>query len=290
MKKILYIIFIAILCNSCEDVVDVDLKESKERLVVNASLNWYRNYPGNQLEAGNNQTIYLTKTAGFYDQIEAVSNAAVTVTNNQTNEVFNFIENSELGAYACNNFKPILHNSYTLLIDYNGEQYSATETLIDAPVIDDIVQQRGGFFDEEEIVVKVYYTDKEDEENFYYFDYITSISNINSLSIASDKFTNGNQTYEQLSYNSRDDDDDKEIEIGDEFDIEFFEINKSYHLYLDILLDQVYSSGLFDPVPAEVRGNIKNLTEEQNYPYGYFRIAVGNKAKVVIDENELIDL
>ncbi len=287
MKKVLYIIFVLILSSSCEEVVNVDLQESKERLVVNASLNWFRNYPDNNFETGNNQIIYLTKTAGYYDEIDPASNAMVTVTNNQTNEVFNFVENGTQGAYECNNFKPVLNSSYTLLINYNGEEYSATETLIDAPVIDNIVQQRGGFFDDGQIVVQVYYTDKANEENYYYFDYTTSISNINTLSIASDKFTNGNQTYEQLSYASRDDDDDKEIEPGDVFDIEFFEINKSYHFYLDVLLDQVYNSGLFDPIPAEVKGNIENLTEEQNYPYGYFRIAVGNKAKVIIDENDL---
>ncbi len=286
MKKSIFLGLIVFGFYACEEVVNVNLKESKERLVINASINWFRNYPSNQMESGQEQTIYLTKTVGYYDQVEPANNALVYIRDENTSEVFEFNEDNLSGAYRCNNFKPILNHFYTLLINYNNEDYIATEQLINTPIIDSIIQQRGGFFDEEEIVVKVYYTDDEDQDNYYYFNYTTSISKINELSITSDRFTNGNTTFEQISYNGSD---DEKIEIGDTFYIQFYETNKAYNLYLDILLDQVYSQGLFAPVPAEVKGNVKNISNEDNYPYGYFRINIGNKAEVTITEDELIE-
>lgn len=272
---------------SCEDVVEVDLKTSQERLVINASLNWYRDYPQNTMQMGNLQTITLTRTAGFYDEIIPASNALVTVTNNVTQEIFDFFEDANTGVYNCTNFKPILDNAYTLNIIDGNQKYVAEETLIDTPLIDGIEQIRGGFFDQEQIILKVYYTDDANETNYYYFDYITSISEIKELSVSNDRFNNGNQTYEIISYFNEDE--DIKIEDGDIFDIKFFEISSGYYQFLNVLTDQIYTSGIFDPVPAEVKGNIVNTTEENNYPYGYFRVAVGNKTTVVIDEDQLID-
>ncbi len=287
MKKIIFTFLAIVLFLSCEDVVEVDLATSQERLVINASLNWYRDYPQNTMQMGNLQTITLTRTAGFYDEIKPASNAIVTVTNKNSQEIFNFIENANTGVYNCTNFKPILDNAYTLNIIDGNQEYAAEETLIDTPLIDGIQQIKGGFFDEEQIILKVYYTDDANETNYYYFDYITSISEIKDLSVSNDRFNNGNQTYEIISYFNEDE--NKKIKDGDIFDIKFFEISSGYYQFLNVLTDQIYTSGIFDPIPAEVKGNVVNTTDENNYPYGYFRVAVGNKTTVVIDEDQLIE-
>jgi len=287
MKKHIFIIVSFLFFISCEEIVHVDLEESEERLVINASLNWFRNYPENTMDFGNEQIISLSKTVGYYNEVQAASNAVVRVTNNDNNEVFNFFEESNSGIYKSTNFKPLLNNTYTLYINYNGEDYTAEDKLIDSPVIDSIQQIKGGFFRDDEIVLHVYYKDNGNEENYYYFDYITSISDIKSLSITNDRFVNGNSTYQLINYRGGRDD-EKKIEIGDVFDIKFFEINSFYYQYLNILTDQIYNSGMFDPIPAEVKGNIINLSNEKHYPYGFFRIALGNKASVIINEEDLI--
>ncbi len=287
IKKNILLIALAFFFIACEEVVVVDLNESKERLVVNASLNWYRNFPENELESGNTQTITLTETAAYYDnEVKEASGAIVTVTNNNTNELFSFIEEDNSGTYNCTNFKPILNNTYTLNIDYNNENYKAEETLLEAPVIDSIQQVLGGVFREDAIVLHVYYKDNADFENYYYFDFFTSISNRKDLTIAEDQFTNGNSTFQLLGYFG---DDDRTIEIGDVFYIKFYAISNQYYHFLDILTYQIYSMGVFDPPSAEVKGNIINTINEENYPYGYFRIAQGNKAIVTINEEDLID-
>jgi hypothetical protein len=287
MKKVVYSFLAMILFLSCEDVVEVDLATSQERLVVNASLNWFRDYPQNTMQMGNFQTITLTRTAGFYDEITPASDAIVTVTNKETQEIFNFFEEENTGIYKCSNFKPILNNTYSLHIIDGDQTYIAEETLIDTPVIDGIQQVKGGFFDDDQIILKVYYTDDASETNYYYFDYIASISEIKELSVSSDRFSNGNQTYETISYFNEDE--DIKLQDGDIFDIKFFEISAAYYQFLNVLTDQIYTSGIFDPVPAEVKGNIINTTDENNYPYGYFRVAVGNKTSVVIDEDQIIE-
>ncbi|MEE9362787.1 MAG: DUF4249 domain-containing protein [Cellulophaga sp.] len=285
IKKIIYLSVLVMTALSCEDVIDVDLEKGKEKLVVDASINWYRNFPANTMEIGANQKIRLTTTAGFYDgKAAAASDAIVTITNDSTNEVFAFVEEGSTGEYKCSNFKPIVNNSYELNISYKGENFTAKETLIQTPIIDSIKQKRGGVFDKDEIVLNVHYKDDGNEDNFYYFDYITSISKNKELSISDDQFTNGNETFEIINYEG-----DDKIKVGDTFDIEFYEISSQYYQFLDVLTYQIYTSGIFDPAPAEVKGNVINTTTPDNYAYGYFRVVIGNKAIVTLDKSKIIE-
>ncbi len=287
IKKIIYIFVLALTFTSCEDVIDVDLEKGKERLVVDASLNWYRDYPSNAMGSGANQEIVLTKTAGYYDrEVKVANGAVVTVTNTDTDEIFTFTEDGATGIYKCTNFKPFIGNTYTLSVSHGGEHYVSTSTIANTPVIDKIDQVKGGVFDKDKIVLNMHYKDKKDVENYYLLDYITSRSKRKELEVANDRFIDGNSTYEIISY---DGDDDDKIKNGDVFNVEFFEIDKQYYQYLSILVNQVNSSGIFDPAPAEVKGNVINQTNEEEYAYGYFRVVLGNKMEVVIDESKLID-
>jgi hypothetical protein len=58
MKKIhlFFVIISAIFFLSCEDVVTVDLNTAPPKLVIEASINWYKGTPGNE------QKIKLTTT------------------------------------------------------------------------------------------------------------------------------------------------------------------------------------------------------------------------------------
>lgn len=65
MKNKLCLLFtpIILLCltlTSCEDVIDVDLGSSEKRLVVEASINWYKGTSGEW------QVVYLSTSTDFY--------------------------------------------------------------------------------------------------------------------------------------------------------------------------------------------------------------------------------
>lgn len=93
MSRIAYIFLLINVLISCEEVIDLNLETSKERLVVNASLNWFRNFPTNEMQEGKDQSIQLNLTAGYYDdELKAANNAQVRVINTNTYEIFDFIE------------------------------------------------------------------------------------------------------------------------------------------------------------------------------------------------------
>ncbi len=61
--------------------------------------------------------------------------ATVQITNS-ANTVFDFFSGSGFtGEYVCTNFVPVINENYTLTVQYNGQTYSATNTLYATPEI-----------------------------------------------------------------------------------------------------------------------------------------------------------
>ena len=76
LLKIVSLFIISVAFFSCEDVVDIDLETAEPKLVIDASLKWPKGTSGNE------QTIKLTTTTGFYENIiPFVTGATVFVTN-----------------------------------------------------------------------------------------------------------------------------------------------------------------------------------------------------------------
>ena len=123
------------LLNSCTDVIDVNVPNGGARLVVDASIHWQKG------TLGETQTINLRESTGFFDSKRdvPVTGALVTVTKENDGSVFVFADQNN-GSYTATDFVPELNASYTLEILYNGNSYTATETLISAPVITRIEQ------------------------------------------------------------------------------------------------------------------------------------------------------
>lgn len=124
------VITMVLFFTSCEEVITVDLETAPPRLVIDASIDWVKNTTGNE------QKIILSTTTGYYSQtFPTVSGATIFVTNS-ANTVFNFTEASGTGEYICNNFQPVIGETYVLNVALNGETYTATETLINVPSIE----------------------------------------------------------------------------------------------------------------------------------------------------------
>ena len=97
MKKIqlFFVILMAVLFNSCEDVVSVDLKTTPPKLVIEASINWQKGTSGNE------QEIKLTTTTNYYSNLIPKVSGATVFVKNSTNVIFNFIDvfNSEINYF-----------------------------------------------------------------------------------------------------------------------------------------------------------------------------------------------
>ena len=261
MKKFISIILILISLTSCEDVVDLNLNTSEPRLVIDASINWLKGTSGNE------QKIKLTLTAPYFNTTVPAANGAQILVTDSDNNTFNFVEESNTGIYKNNNFIPEINKTYTLQINYEGETYTATETLKSVVPIDYVEQINDGGFSGNETELKAYYTDPAYEENYYFFEFKSNVIEIPSLEVYKDEFTNGNQIFGFYS--------EEDLNPGDQVIIRNYGISQRFYDFMFLLLQQnsTDSGGPFETQPATIRGNIINQTNSENFPLGYFRLS-----------------
>jgi len=260
MKKFAFILFL-ILAYSCEDVIDIELPNSEPRLVIDASINWFKG------TAGNEQSIKLSLTAPFYDvNVPPATNAQVTITDsNNTNYEFIEVENS--GVYVNNAFQPEINGVYNLKINYNGDLFVATETLKSVSAIERVEQNLEGGFSGEETEIKAFFTDPANEENYYFFEFTPSLPVIPTLEVYKDEFVNGNEIFGFYV--------EEDLDFGQSVVIRNYGVSERFYEYMFVLLQQSTDSGggPFETQPATVRGNCSNQTNPENFPLGYFRLS-----------------
>jgi hypothetical protein len=245
----------------CEKAIDLPLKTASPRLVIDASIDWVKNTDGNE------QKIVLSTTTGYYSsEFPSVSGAAVIVTN-ASNTVFNFVETPGTGQYVCNDFLPVIGQTYNLRIVLNGETYTASETFTPVPEIEDNIDQndKGGEVGDE-MEITFYYKDDASQANAYLNSITQPFSPFPELEVEDDEFTNGNLMQESYSH--------EKLKAGDQVDLKLYGISRSYYNYMYKLILATGNDGNpFPTTPSAVRGNIINQTNSNNYAFGYFRLA-----------------
>lgn len=243
---------------SCETVVDIDLPTAEPRLVVEANLDF-------NIQAFNpEQMIRLSLTTDFYSKdIPKVHQAQVKI-ESSTGKTFTFTEKGQTGEYYCDYFSAVLDETYKLHIVYNNEIYEATEKLMEVPEIIEVEQTITKIFSEDIYQITTYFQDNPNEDNYYLIRYELA-GEKNSYSVFNDKFSQGNKM--RTSYFNED------LKIGDQLNIRLYGISKSYYNYMNTLLGIIEGGGgPFEVPTGQVRGNLQNITNEKNYPLGYFRI------------------
>lgn len=246
---------------SCTKVVDVDLEKAEPKLVIDASIDWVKGTTGKE------QKIKLSTTTGYYNvTFPAVSGADIVITNS-TDVVFSFKENPGTGEYICSNFHPIIGETYTLKVVLNGEIYTATETCVGVPNIENnIAQNNSGGFGGDEVEITYYYQDNGNEENYYLHRILSPASTFPDYKAQDDQNTQGNLMQEYFS--------DKELKTGALINIRLYGISKRYYDYFrKLLAASGADTGPFQTIPGSVRGNIINQTNFANFAYGYFRLS-----------------
>lgn len=244
---------------SCEDVVELELEETEPRLVVEASLVW------NGSETENPQFIRLTTTAPFFSDAIPAAEGAEVILFGPDGEEYPFQE-IESGLFRFDDFQPDINGSYELLILYNGEEYRATEQFVQTPQLETIEQNDNGGFSGDEMELRAFFSDPPNQENYYLFLFFHEGL---SLQLANDNFTNGNRSFARYS--------NDELSPGDRVSIHIQGISENFYQYMYLLLSQSGSrGGPFQTQPTTVRGNIVNLTDPDNFAFGYFRLSESN--------------
>ena len=261
MKNYFLYILLIVFTTSCEDVIDINLNTAEPKLVIDASINWFKGTIGNE------QQIKLSLTAPYFNTSVPPANGAIVSVSDSNSNTFNFIEEGNSGVYRNTTFVPVINQTYILTIIYNGETYTATETLKSVVDIDFVEQNDNGGFSGTETELKAYYTDPEDEENYYFFEFISDIPVIPTLEVYEDEFTNGNQIFGFYT--------EAELEAGDQVIIRNYGVSERFYEFMFILLQQnsEEGGGPFETQPATIRGNCINQTNPDNFPLGYFRLS-----------------
>jgi len=259
--NLLRVLLLSIFFNSCQDVVDVPLDTESPRLVIEASINWHKE------TTGNIQKIKLTTTTGYYSNVIPTVSGATVYIENSSNLVFNFIETPNTGEYICTNFVPVLDETYTLTVINNGQIYNATESLKSVAKINTVTQEEITGLGNTALKISAFFNDPAGVNNYYMYKYKFINNAIPGYDVTDDTVFQGNTFYSIALQ--------EDTHPGDHVQITHYGISKAYFNYMNILISTAGSNtgGPFQSVPVKVKGNIKNMTNFDNYPFGYFRLS-----------------
>ncbi|MGV3697388.1 DUF4249 domain-containing protein [Flavobacterium sp.] len=270
MKKLILLLLTAIFIMSCEKVIDVGLNTGEPRLVVEASINWYEDTDGSQ------QKIRLSTTTDYFaSQVPPVTDAAVTITNS-TGQVFTFTQSNTPGTYECTNFIPVVNENYTLTILYEGEVYSATDRLLNTPLVNRVEQKDDAGFLGNETEVKFFFNDFANETNHYFLRIDDPYKVIPEYGVLEDRFFQNNEMF-GLYYS-------EDLVPGDTLKFTLNGTTQNYYNYMNVLLTQTgtNSMGPFSTPTSTVRGNVVNQTNFDNFALGYFRMSKTSVEEYII--------
>lgn len=257
----LFTLLFVLLFSSCSNIVELDLETGDPKIVIDAQILWEKGTDGSQ------QSIKITRMAGYYSPtVPKVSGAQVRVENSE-GAIFTFNE-SEPGLYVCTNFVPVINMEYKLFVQVDGQSLTATEKLVAVPPIDKVEQEfMNDISGPDFIVVSFYYKDPADEVNYYLTDYKVDYQAYPEYTLTNDEFVNGNEINEKFG--------GTDLKPGKIMEITHRGISKNFFNYMGLILDAA-SSNPFGAVPGNIRGNIVNTTDANNFALGYFRLCEAN--------------
>lgn len=265
LKTTTFLIMFFSFC-SCEKEIDLDLKNTTPKLVVEGNIllgldtliEW--------------QELKLTLSTNYTGNSfpEPISNAIVTVFDGQN--TFTFIHTGN-GIYKSN-FVAEANKSYKLTIVYETDTYEATETISAGPVIDSLTvnyfpsalgSPAGNF-------ITINTIDPANQRNFYLWRlFINNQLMINPSpgniyrAIQKDNFFNGQPLINYLPF------DNFPVVSGDIAIMEQLNISEQMYNYYYSIFNLTASSPVSGDVPpGQIFGNIVNKSNSNRNALGYF--------------------
>ena len=281
MRTIIYIISFILIANSfssCEDVIDLDLKNGRRQLVIDGFIN----------SDSTIQSIRLTKSAAYFlnAPTPSVNNAVVKI-EGPNNLVYPFVNDGN-GNY---NYNPTsmgkldsIGFEYRLIVEYENNTYLGKSTLKPVPVIDSITYEfeEADLGSEEGYYAQFWAKDFYGSRDFYWIKAYKNSNPIDTLQYAQfilsqDAAFDGpaadGLTFIlpiRASITNR----DEPFIIGDSCSVELLSMNEDAWNYLIQVSSQANNGGLFATPTANVRSTITDLAGNlQNDVLGVFSIS-----------------
>jgi hypothetical protein len=252
---------------SCEKEINLDLKNISPKLVVEGNILWGID------TVINRQELKLSLSANYTGNTNPlpVTNAIVMVNDGTNNYTYNHIGN---GVYRSS-FIATTNKTYKLIINYEGDEYNAYETLkaegaaIDSLTVNYFPSTLGS---PEGNFITVNTTDPLNEKNFYVWQlYINEQLMINPSpgniyrAIQKDDFFNGQPLLNYLPF------DNFPVVTGDIARLHQLNISEQMYNYYYSIFNLTASSAVSGDVPpGNIKGNIVNLNKPDKNALGYF--------------------
>lgn len=213
-----FVLLASVLLASCEDLIDVEVKDAEPQLVIAANMSPF------------DATVVVSKTVPFgSDQpFSPVSGAQVMLFNVSDGAYMPLFEASPgkyrpdpKGLYIVSDVEQFLTDEFMVYAIVDSIPYSANARAVPPVIIDSVGTSVNRVFDEERKYAMVKFQDPAGVPNYYQFFQSVNGGPFKMLFVANDKFNDGKYVSEVLT------DRDFELKTGDSVAIRMRSINKS---------------------------------------------------------------
>lgn len=290
-NKFIHIAVIALLAigfTSCEDPIEVDIREDRRELVVDAVIT---DKPGPQ-------TIKLSQTVGYFaprGSNPAVTGATVVLFDSDTFPYFFTESLTQPGSYVYPNGADFtgIGEQYGLTIITGSDTFLSISTMNPVPDFDTLQWefQEGNDFIEERYEVEFLANDLPGVGNTYLFRSFKNDTLLNvgeSVNIAFDAAFTAGSEYDGIEFivpirRVGMNDFDNPFQLGDKFEAEVIGITTEFFLFLNLAEQQINNGGLFATPPANVPSNVVNIKgNDAPRANGFFVIGESKRRSAII--------
>lgn len=219
-KYIIAIFSLIFLLSSCEEVIELDLKNAPEKYVIEANLTDHAN--------GARVLISKTKSYDSSNDFAGVAGAIVEI-EDQLGVVTRLTESAKQGVYLHSTLKGTPTQTYKLKVVLGGQTFTSTSVMPAVVSLEDVYPFELNLFDGPRLFTHVKYTDPIGVRNFYRFMEYKNDIYTKAIIATNDEFTDGktvNQTIFPYEF-----DDESKLKKGDRIKIDFLTIDEPTYKY-----------------------------------------------------------
>jgi hypothetical protein len=239
--NILFALTIA-LFSSCEDVIDLELKDAKPIVVIEAGVS-------DQFKP---QVVKITQTKPFTQDnaIVPISGAIITI-NEDGGATFIATPTTTTGTYNTPSFAGKSGKKYTINVTVGNATYTAISSMPNKVPLDSLSLTQLTFFGNTQKFVQVNYKDPINIRNFY--NTLLTVNNElrTGYNVEEDRFNDGNIVKNTIFNN------DPELKSGDVIKVEFQCIDQNIYKYF-FAISQITGNGGPPTAPANPTSNFNN--------------------------------
>ncbi|RNI26981.1 DUF4249 domain-containing protein [Rufibacter latericius] len=243
MKKYLFLLlYSALLFSSCEEVIEYDLPEDAAKVVIEGLVT---DQPGPY-------SVRLSSSKGYLNQgpSSGFDNAVVRISDNEGFE--EILQAKGNGLYQTSQLQGKRGNTYSLRVQLNGQEYTASSYLKPVSTIDSLVYRfkKGNAQVEEGYYGTFYFREPAGKGDLYKFNIYVNGERDKEIIAINDDLYDGNYGDPEIGI---------ELEEGDVMKVEMLSLDRpGYEFFRVLSRMQYYTGGPFDSPPANAPGNISN--------------------------------